>query len=66
MDSPLETDALQSYVRDLATGGREITGTRELRRKVSFHDLVNVVEEVRGERCGVFMNRSDWARPLLL
>ena len=39
----------------------------ELRRKVSFGAVVNVVEEVRGERYTVFMSRrADWARPLLL
>ncbi len=53
--------------KNLARGGREITRTRELRRRVTFADLLAMVETLRGAKFEDFMpQRGDWARPMLL
>jgi len=62
----LGSEAFLEKVRQLARGGsRDVAGKRELRRRVTFEEVLHAVEELRGERAEVFMNaRGDWARPL--
>ena len=63
----LGTEAFREQVRHLAKGGREITQTRELRRRVAFTDLLAMVETLRGEKVEDLLHqRGDWARPILL
>ena len=63
----LGTEAFREQVRHLAKGGREITQTRELRRRVAFTDLLAMVETLRGEKLEDLLHqRGDWARPILL
>ena len=60
-------EEFKSQIRKTAGGGREISGTRELRKRMSFEDLVGIVECIFGKKQVVFMNQhGDWARPLLL
>ncbi len=46
---------------------REITGSGKLRPRLSFEDVVAIIECLREEPYAVFMSlRGDWAKPLLL
>ena len=59
--------AFRAHVREMAVGGREVTGKGELHRRVSFEDTVRTVETLCEEDFDVFMTRrGDWPRPLLL
>jgi REP element-mobilizing transposase RayT len=63
----LGTEAFRTHVRKIAKGGREVTRTRELRSRISFPELVRLVETLRGQKADDFLaRRGDWARPLLL
>jgi putative transposase len=63
----LGAEKFRVKVKTLAKSGREIAGKDKLRRKLSFEELVSVVEKIRGRDSKAFMNsRGDWGRPLLL
>lgn len=63
----LGSEAFRERIRTAAKGGREITGTGKLRPRVSFEDVVAIIERLRDEPYAVFMSlRGDWAKPLLL
>lgn len=63
----LGTEAFRERIRQACKGGREIAGSGRLRPRVSFKELVEFIEKLRGEDFGIFMTRrGDWARPLLL
>jgi len=48
-------------------GGRETSGKRELRTRVTFEDVIAAVEEVKGEPWTEFAyKRGDWGRPLVM
>lgn len=61
-------EAFRDKIKRLAGGGdREIRGKRELRRRVSFEDVVRAVEQVKGEKYEEFVNRrGDWGLPLVM
>jgi len=62
------SESFLKQVRDLADGGsRETTGKRSLRARVTFEEVIGVVEELKGEKCEMFMgSHGDWGRPLVL
>ena len=63
----LGTEAFCTKMRKAAASQRETVGTRELRRRASFAEVVRAVERVRKKPAGEFLDtRGDWARPLLL
>jgi len=63
----LGSASFRARVKELAKGGREPTGTRELRRRVSFEAVLDVVAELREAPSAAFMEaRGDWGRPLVL
>jgi len=60
-------EEFKSKIRKIARDGREITGTRKLRKRMAFEDVVGIVEKISRKKQVVFMNQhGDWARPLLL
>ena len=63
----LGAEAFRERVRLAGKGGREIAGDGRLRRRVSFEDLVAIIERLRDEEYAHFMAmRGDWGKPLLL
>ena len=63
----LGAEAFRDRIRKAGKDGREIAGSAKLRAKVSFEDMVKIVEGLRGEDYRTFMmRRGDWAKPLLL
>lgn len=63
----LGTETFLAHIREIAEGGRETSGKKQLRRRVSFAELVKYVETLRGLACSDIMAlRGDWGRPLLM
>ena len=63
----LGTEAFRERIRQAGKGGREIAGSGKLRPRISFEDLVAIIERLRNEDFKTFMaRRGDWAKPLLL
>ncbi len=63
----LGTEAFRERIRQAGKGGREIAGSGKLRPRVSFENLVAIIERLRNEDFKTFMmRRGDWAKPLLL
>jgi REP element-mobilizing transposase RayT len=63
----LGTETFRAQVREMAVAGREVSGKGEFRRRVSFEDMVRIVERLCEENSEEFMaRRGDWPRPLLL
>lgn len=63
----LGSEAFRKKVKECGKTGREVTGKRTVRRKVSYKDLISVVEDIRGIKSSEFLNaRGDWGKPLLL
>ncbi len=63
----LGTAAFRELIRQAGKGGREIAGSGKLRPRVSFEDLVAIIERLRNEDFKTFnTRRGDWAKPLLL
>jgi putative transposase len=62
----LGSEVFAQKVRELARGGsREVTGKQDLRRRVTFKEVVGVLEQMKGVPSEQFMNiRGDWGRPL--
>jgi chromosomal replication initiation ATPase DnaA len=52
----------------MAKGGvRELSGKKELRAHIAFNDVLQAVEEVKGEKIEEFgKRRGDWGKPLVL
>ena len=63
----LGTEKFMSNIKKSGKTGREIAGKSKLRSKVSFEEMVRLVEQIRGVDSSEFLNaRGDWAKPLLL
>jgi len=63
----LGSQAFWERIRLAAKDGREVSGSEKLRRSISFDQLAEMVEDLRGEKTSVFMARwGDWGKPLLL
>ena len=55
-------------VKALAKGGaREVAGKRELRRRLTFEEVVGAIEKLKGEAwVKTSVRRGDWGRPLAM
>lgn len=63
----LGTEGFKNKIRAYGKSGREIASKSQLRRRVSFDDVVQAVEKVRGVKLAEFITRrGDEGRPLLI
>ncbi len=63
----LGSERFAKAMREKADVQRETHGRKELRREVSWEDVVQAVERVKGERWPQFVDRhGDWGRDLAL
>ena len=63
----LGAETFQDHIRKIAKGGRETSGKKHLRSRVSFDVLVKLVEELRGiEYAEIMVLRADWGKPLIM
>jgi len=55
-------------VKSLAKGGgREVAGKRELRRRLTFEEVVGAIEKLKGSAwTEIVSTRGDWGRPLAM
>lgn len=61
------TEVFRKKIRELGKDDREVSGSLQLRRRVSFDDLVACVEALCNEEYAAFMSRrGHYAKPLLL
>jgi putative transposase len=63
----LGTEVFQQRVRRMAQGSREVARPRAMRQRITFVELVRIVESLSGEKAERFMAcRGLWAKPMLL
>ena len=63
----LGAEDFRAGIRKACRDGREIVGSQKLRQRVTFEQIAETIEQLRGETCSSFMAmRGDWGRPLLL
>ncbi|MBU1909237.1 MAG: hypothetical protein KJ726_04240 [Verrucomicrobia bacterium] len=63
----LGSERFAEEMRDMLKTGREVSARRELRKRVSWEDVVGAIEKTKRERWDAFVDRhGDWGRDLAL